>query len=241
VNTTSSEGWSWYHALQAGLQKRFAGGYTIGANYTYSRFTEATEFLNAGDPEPWEGISSQDVPHRLSVNGILELPFGRDRRFGSSVNPAINALIGGWQVQGIFTFQSGFPIGNFPNVFFTGNLDDIAVDDPTLARWFNTDAGFNRVSAQQPASNLRTFPFRIDSVRGDRTNNVDLSMIKNTSLSHGKSLQFRFEAINAFNHPQFPSPAGNSLNPTNSVFGQVVTSAQLNYARRVQMMLKFLF
>jgi hypothetical protein len=241
INTTTSEGWSWYHSLQTGLQKRFSRGYTFGANYTYSRFTEATEFLNAGDPEPWEGISSQDVPHRLSLNGILELPFGRERRFGGDVSPALNALIGGWQVQGIYTLQSGFPIGNFPNLFFTGDLDDIAVDKPTLARWFNTDAGFVKASGAQPVSNLRTFPLRLDSVRGDRTNNVDLSMIKNTNLPYGKSLQVRFEAINAFNHPQFPSPGGNSLNPTNNVFGQVVTSAQQNYARRVQVMLKFVF
>lgn len=241
VNTTTNEGWSWYHSLQTGLQKRFSAGYTIGVNYTFSRFTEATEFLNAGDAEPWEGISSQDAPHRLSVNGILELPFGRERRFGSGVSPAVNALIGGWQVQGIFSFQSGFPVGNWPNLFFTGNLDDIGISDPTLTRWFNTDAGFNRVTAQQPVSNLRTFPLRFGAVRGDRTNNVDLSMIKNTNLPYGKSLQFRFEAINAFNHPQFPSPGGNSLNPTNNSFGQIVTSAQLNYARRVQVMLKFLF
>jgi hypothetical protein len=144
-------------------------------------------------------------------------------------------------VQGIYTLQSGFPIGNFPNVFFTGNLDDIAVDEPTLARWFNVDAGFNRVSAQQPVSNLRTFPLRIDSVRGDRTNNVDLSVIKNTRLQGDKSLQFRFEAINALNHPQFPSPVTNSLSPTNLSFGQVVASAQQNYPRRIQMMLKFIF
>jgi hypothetical protein len=240
INTTTSEGWSWYHSLQAGMQKRFSRGYTVGLNYTFSRFTEATEFLNAADPEPWEGISSQDAPHRLSVSGIWELPFGRGRRFGSGASPIANAIVGGWQVQGIYAFQSGFPI-TFGNLFFTGNLDDIASDNPTLARWFNIDAGFNRISAQQPVSNLRSFPFRIDSVRGDRTNNVDLSLLKNTSLSHGKSLQFRFEAINALNHPQFPLPSGNSLNPTNASFGQIVTSAQLNYARRVQVQLKFLF
>jgi hypothetical protein len=210
-------------------------------NYTYSRFIEAIEFLNGADPEPWEGISSQDVPHRVSISGIYELPFGRGRRFGRDTNAALNALIGGWQLSGIYTLQSGFPVGNFPNLFFTGDLDDIAVDDPTLARWFNVDAGFNRVTAQQPVSNLRTFPLRLDSVRGDRTNNVDLSLLKNTTLHGTKSLQFRFEAINAFNHPQFPSPVNNSLNPTNNSFGQVVTSVQQNYPRRIQVMLKFLF
>jgi len=241
VNTTTSEGWSWYHSLQTSLQKRFSAGYTAGVTYTYSRFTEATEFLNGADPEPWEGISSQDVPHRLSINGIYELPFGRERRFGSNANAAVNALIGGWQVAGIYTLQSGFPIGNFPNLFFTGNLDDIALDNPTIAEWFNVDAGFNRDSGQQPVSNVRTFPLRIDSVRGDTTNNVDLSILKNTKLQGDKMLQFRFEAINAFNHPQFPLPTGNSLSPIQTSFGQVVTSAQQNYARRIQMMLKFIF
>ena len=241
VNTTTNEGWSWYHSLQTGVQKRFSAGYTFGVNYTYSRFTEAIDFLNAGDPEPWEGISSQDVPHRLSLNGIYELPFGRGRRFGSDANGALNAVIGGWQLSGIYTLQSGFPIGNFPNLFFTGNLDDIALDDPTLTRWFNVDAGFNRVSAQQPVSNVRTFPLRIDSVRADGINNVDLSLMKNTTLHGDKSLQFRFEAINAFNHPQFPTLTDNGRNPTNAVFGQVVASTQQNYARRIQMTLKFIF
>jgi hypothetical protein len=241
VNVTTSEGHSSYHSLQSGVQKRFDRGYTLGVNYTWSRFLEATEFLNAGDPEPWEGISSQDAPHRLSVSGIWELPFGRNRTFGAGASTGLNALIGGWQVQGIYTYQTGFPLGNFPNLIFTGNIDDIDIDNPTIQRWFNTDAGFNKVTAQQLVSNVRTFPLRLSNVRGDPTNNVDLSLLKNTSLGGARSFQFRFEAINALNHPQFQSPSGNSLNPTNASFGQLVSTAQLNYARRVQVMLKFLF
>src|SRR5215471_2285832 len=164
INTTTNEGYSWYHALQTSVQRRFSSGYTLGVNYTYSRFTEATEFLNAGDSNPWNGISSQDVPHRLTVNGIWELPFGKGRRFGGGASTGLDALIGGWQFQGIYAYQSGFPLGNWGNLLFTGNLDDIAVSNPTLDRWFNTDAGFNKVSAQQLGSNVRTFPLRIDSV-----------------------------------------------------------------------------
>ena len=55
---------------------------------------------NAGDPEPWKGISSVDSPHRLTVNGILELPFGRGRRYGADVNAVVSAFISGWQVVG---------------------------------------------------------------------------------------------------------------------------------------------
>ena len=239
VNTSTNEGWSWYHSLQAGLQRRFSGGYTLGANYTFSRFTEATEFLNGADPGPWEGISSQDVPHRLSVSGIWEVPVGRGRRYGANVPAGLDAVIGGWQVQGIYSYQSGFPIG-FGNIIFTGDLDAIALsgDDQSLARWFNVDAGFNRVSGQELAMNVRTFPLRLDSVRTDNLNNVDLSVIKNASVGAGKQLQFRLEAINALNHPQFPGP---NTTPTQVAFGTISASNQRNYARRVQVTLKFLF
>jgi hypothetical protein len=239
VNTTTNEGWSWYHALQAGLHRRFSSGYTISANYTFSRFTEATDFLDASDANPWEGVSSQDVPHRLTVNGIWELPIGRGRRFASDLSPGLDALIGGWQVQGIYTYQSGFPIG-FGNLLFTGNLDDVALpgSDQTLQRWFNTDAGFNKISSQQLASNIRTFPFRLDSVRADTLSNLDLSVIKNASLGGGRSLQLRVEAINALNHPLFPGP---NTTPTQVAFGTISASNQQNYARRGQVTVKFLF
>jgi hypothetical protein len=239
VNTTTSEGWSWYHAAQIGLQKRMSAGYTLGANYTYSRFTEAVDFLNAADAKPWDGISSQDVPHRLTVNGIWELPFGRHRRLGTGLSPAIDAIAGGWQVQGIYSLQSGFPIG-FGNIIFTGSLDDIALPagDRSVARWFNTDAGFNKVSAQQLASNVRTFPLRLASVRTDSVNSVDLSVIKNVAMSGGRTLQFRFESLNALNHPQFPGPA---TNPTAASFGTISASTQQNYSRRSQVTLRFLF
>ncbi len=238
VNTTTNEGLSWYHALQAGLERRFSAGYTIGANYTYSRFTEKIDFMNAPDPEPTKVISSQDVPHRLTVNGILELPIGRGRRLGASAHPAVNAVIGGWQIQGIYTYQSGFPIG-FGNIIFTGDLDDIALpaSERTVARWFNTGAGFNTASAQQLGANVRTFPLRLDSVRADTVKNVDLSVIKNTTVA-GKNLQLRFESLNALNHPLFPGP---NTNVTQVGFGTISASTQQNYARRTQVMVKFIF
>jgi hypothetical protein len=238
VNTTTNEGWSWYHALQVTLQRRFAAGYTISGAYTYSKFTEATEFLNAADPEPWEGISSVDTPHRLSVNGIWEVPVGRGRRFGTDVNGVVSAFISGWQFSGIYTYQSGFPIG-FGNIIFTGDLNDIPLSgsDQSLARWFNTDAGFNKVAAQQLGSNVRTFPIRIENVRTDAVNNIDLSLIKNTQIA-GRTLELRFDSLNAFNHPYFPGP---NTNPTQATFGTISASTQLNYARRTQVSVKFLF
>jgi hypothetical protein len=206
VNTTTNDGESWYHSVQVGINRRFANGYTVGANYTFSRF-EQSEYLNAADPDPTRVISDQDSPHRLVVSGIWELPFGAGRRFGGTAPVVLSKIISGWQISGIYMYQTGIPVG-WGNILFTGNVDDIALsgDEQTLERWFNVDAGFNRVANQQLLSNVRTFPLRLDSVRIDAVNNVDLSLIKNTTIVNGKMLQLRFEALNAFNHPLFPGP-----------------------------------
>jgi hypothetical protein len=239
VNTTTNEGESWYKGLQIQLDRRFANGYTIGASYVYSRFEEAIEFLNAGDAGPWRGISSEDVPHRLTINGIMELPFGKGRRFAGDVHPVANILIGGWQIAGVYQLQSGIPVG-FGNIFFTGNIDDIDLprSERTRLRWFNTDAGFVKPSGQQPASNIRTFPLRLENVRTQEVSNIDLSLIKNTSVGNGRMIQFRAEALNAFNHVLLPGP---NTNVTAAAFGQISASTQNNYPRRVQAMVKFIF
>jgi hypothetical protein len=238
VNTTTNEGESWYNALQLRVDRRFANGYTLGVNYTYSRFEEAVDFLNAADPEPWKGVSVQDTPHRLAVSSLVEMPFGRGRRFARDASPALDALIGGWQIGVIYSYQTGLPLG-WGNIIFTGDLDDIDLprSERSIDRWFNTEAGFNTISGQQLASNIRTFPLRLANVRAHDINNVDLSVIKNIRIKN-TTLQFRGEALNAFNHVLLPNP---QTNPTSNAFGEISASTQLNYPRRVQAMVKFIF
>jgi hypothetical protein len=242
VNTTVNDGYSWYHSVQMNLDKRFSKGYTLGMNYTFSKFMQATEFLNDDDPRPHEIISDADRPHRFSMSGIYELPFGKGRALFADVNKVASYVISGWQVSGVYQYQSGAPL-LFRNLTFTGNIGDIALDGDqrTLARWFNTD-GFVRVA---PQNNLRTFPFRVSNVRGDMANNVDLSVIKKTEIFENKNVEFRAEFLNAFNHPVFPNGNGDTTGfittTTNASFGRIVASTQANYARRIQMTLKFTF
>ena len=106
----------------------------------------------------------------------------------------------------------------------------------TVERWFNTGAGFERNSARQLGSNLRTFPTRFNGIRGDGGNNWDWSLIKNTTLREGMNLQFRAEAINAFNHPQFLAP---NTTPASTAFGQV--TGEWTWPRVIQFGLKLLF
>jgi len=239
VNTTTNEGYSWYHSLQTRLDNRFSRGYTLGLAYTFSKFMEAVEFLNGDDPRPVETISGSDRPHRFSASGIYELPFGKGRQFGANVNRATSYFVSGWQVAGVYQLQSGVPIG-WGNIFFTGNVKDIKLsgDEQSVARWFNTSAGFVTAAAAQPVSNVRTFPLRFGFVRTDQISNIDLSVIKKTEIIENKNLEFRAEFINAFNHALLPGP---TTGVTSAAFGQIVASNQANYARRIQLTLKFVF
>ena len=81
VNVEEPIGYSWYHSLQTKAEKRFAHGLTFQLAYTWSKQMDATEFLNAGDPLPYETISGFDRSHRIAASGIVELPFGKGRKF----------------------------------------------------------------------------------------------------------------------------------------------------------------
>ena len=87
---------------------------------------------------------------------------------------------------------------------------------------------------------MRTFPIRFSFLRGDDINNTDLSVIKKTDIREGKILEFRAEFINAFNHPFF-NTENIVIDPTSASFGRFNSQTQRNYARRIQMSLKFTF
>ena len=266
INTTNNDGKSWYHSGQFRLDKRFSKGYTIGAAYTWSKWIQQTEYLNAGDAEPTKMISDQDVPHRISISGQYSLPFGKSRYFLENANWLTNAIVGGWQIQGVVALQSGFPVGNFGDAFYRGGELDIPSAERTTDRWFNTSAFQSfldwptflptgvtpttattaQINAAQTAANtaaspvfhLRTLPLRFSSVRRDYIKNVDLSLIKDIHIRERMKVQLRFEALNAFNEPYFPTPV---VSQTAANFGQISASNQENYARRIQLGAKFIF
>lgn len=239
VNHSRFDGYSWYHSLQFNLEKRFSQGYTLLGNYTYSKYMQATEVLNQDDLQPYESISDSDRPHRLTLSGIWEMPFGRGQKFGTDVNGVANAIIGGWQLNGIYTLQSGFPLG-WGNIIFNGDVNNIAKPrgEQSVEEWFNTGAGYNRVAAQQLVRNVRNFPLRFSFIRSHHVSNYDLSMIKNNKIAERYNFQLRFEFLNAFNRPQFPGP---NTNPTVAAFGRIQASTQDNYARRIQLGARLVF
>jgi hypothetical protein len=245
INGTENTGYSWYHGLQMSVQKRFSKGYTLMGSYTFSKWMQATSFLNPVDPAPIREISDADAPHRINISGIWELPFGRNKAFLSSTNSIVSRIVGGWQASGIWSLQSGFPLAWGNNIYYGDPANILKpMDQRTPESWFNI-TGFETASAKQLVSNqLRWWPQRFSQLRRQRQNNIDLAIIKDTRIKEGMNAQFRAEALNAFNHPYFPSPnmtvtTAQSVN--SSGFGQINASTQDNYARRLQLSIRLTF
>jgi hypothetical protein len=211
-------GYSWYHAMQTMAERRFSGGFTIQASHTWSKLMQATSFLNPTDPSVYERIGDFDRTHRLTSSGIWEIPLGRGRRFGSALPAILNGVLGGWQLAGVYQIQSGSPLG-FGNVIFEGDVSNIKLpkSQRTRKRWFNTDAGFNKVSSQQLASNIRTFSPLFSFLRSDKVDSLDFSLQKDFPIREKVIFHLRIDAFNAANHASF---AGPNMSPTASNFGE---------------------
>ena len=238
ISGDDPSGYSWYHSLQVRGEKRFSYGYTMQLAYTFSKLMEATEFLNNTDPMPYETISALDRPHRLAASGIWELPFGKGRRFGASLPRAVDTVLGGWQLGAVVTRQSGAPLG-FGNILFAGNIKDIPLSSGQrdVDRWFNVDAGFNKITAQQLANNIRAFPLRFSGIRGDDQRSWDFSIVKRFALRGERTqLTFRADVYNGWNQTNFAAP---NAAPTNSAFGRITATA--GDARNWQLGLKLAF
>jgi hypothetical protein len=216
---------SYFESLNVRIEKRYSRGLSLLANYTYSKLIEKVRYLNDFDPSPEKRVATDDRPQRFVASASYELPFGASKLINLG-NKWTNRLVGGWVVNGIYTWQLGAPLGWGNVIYFGGDihLNPRQVNGPS----FDTTR-FNTNSQQQLADNIRSFPTQFGNLRGDGANNIDLSMIKNTRLSERLNFQLRFESFNAFNRVEFNNP---SLSATSSGFAKI--TGQNNLSRTVQ-------
>ena len=211
------------HALELNFTRRFSAGFNLNASYTWMNARQATAFDNEFDPTPtWYGANTAR-PRRLTLSGIYELPFGKGRRFLTS-GPA-SWLLGGWQTAWTYQYQPGALLNFSTNDFYSGDLKTISKSlkaaNQSLAQWFNTGAGFERVAANGPAAyQIRMFPQFIDGVRGDKMSVINANIRRDFKLREKATLQLRFDALNVQNRSQFNDP---DTNPFNSTFGQITS------------------
>jgi hypothetical protein len=230
IEATETNGQSDYNALQARVERRMANGFTVQMAYSWSRAMTETGYLNQADTELERVISQWDREHTFVSSGLVEVPYGRNRRFGRGSGAVTNALLGGWQVSYIFKAQSGAPLG-FGNFLFAEGMgaDDIMASDPSVNQWFNVNA-FNRVNGQQLVANVRTQPSRFEEVRGPGYAVLDLALLKNFSLGGSRQIQFRVEAYNALNRVNLGGP---NTTTTSTALGTI--TAQNGLPRQLQL------
>jgi hypothetical protein len=230
-------GYTWYHSLQVRADRRFASGFTIQGNYTWSKLMEANSFLNDTDPMPQKVISAADRPQVFQATAIYELPFGLGKKFAPAVKGVARHMVSGWQMQATYQAQSGAPIG-FGNIILRGSLADLVLpaSDRTVARWFNTNAGFEKDTAKQLGNNIRTFPSRLTGLRSKGLNLWNISASKNFRISERMRFQLRSEWLNATQHTHLSAP---NNSPTSTLFG--IVTASTGFPREVYFVGKLYF
>jgi len=253
-------GSSHYNSFQSKVTHRFAHGLAVQGSFTISKSLEQVSVLNGQDVNlanlldtPLERrLTGFDAPRAVSIVTSYELPFGRARKFGTNMSPWLNAIAGGWNVNGQWTAHSGYPFA-FPNaaplVAETANLHDSQRDanarkagrtqfDPSYDVWFNTS--IFPTQAQAPFT-LRTFPTMFPDVRSKILNVWDMSIFKEFPIKERVRWQVRADFHNAFNHPWFGNLASNNV--TNAQFGQLSVSSidDTSEPRLIVLVMKIVF
>ncbi|MDQ6699903.1 MAG: TonB-dependent receptor [Acidobacteriota bacterium] len=257
VNLQSSSSRARYDSLIVKTQKRFAQGLTFLATWTYSRNRDSSfgtsNFLNnrvgSAQPQNVYDLESEysraivDAPSRFTATASYELPFGKGKSYLNH-NRFLNYVAGGWQLNAVSLFQTGFPLAIYQNsnqnaVIGAGaqrpNATGVSAStsgnlESRLDNYIEKSA-FSLAPAYTFGNVSRTIPNR-----GPGTANWDLSMFKTVKITELVSAQFRIEALNAFNTPQFRGP---NTAFGNSNFGKI--TQQANFPRYLQLGARFYF
>jgi hypothetical protein len=262
--TTNAD--SSYNSLQVTYQHQMKYGLSLLSNYTFSQcmgdqHAAQNSQFNAGYRAEWlpnfgikgdYGLCDTDATHLVHVAGTYNLPFGRGRQFGSTMSRPADLILGGWEINGFYTYQSGQPFtvtcpsattadfGCSANVVSGQGLYS---GPHNFTQWLNP-AAFAQPAAATAIGQTDYSPLGggIQQVRGPSFANLDSSILKNFNFTESTRLQFRAEAFNTTNTPPFAQPG--QLNFTTSNFSNIsVTknSNQNNGARTLQLALKLFY
>lgn len=260
---------TYYNSGQATLTKRLKSGGTILGNYSWSKFMGDSESSNPQVESHTQGVIqdytnlrgeksylSFDLPQRLVVSYILDVPVGRGKRFLGNVGNAVNAAVSGWNVSGINAFQSGFPLALIgsptplsaafgggtprPNVI-AGCSQKVAIGVVAAAQQQKSTINTACFSSAVPvagttaiaANYLGNQPRTSGLLRTQGVDNWDFSVGKTTPIHESINLVFRAEAFNVTNRVQFGDPG---LTFGSSTFGVLTTQA--NQPRSFQFSLR---
>jgi hypothetical protein len=235
IEQNNTIGRSYFESVDARIEKRIDHGLSIIANYGFSKLIEADTYLNDTDTSLNRRISPFDHTHHFVVASSYDLPFGKGRAFSTN-SRIVDLIIGGFRINGIYTYQTGAPIFFSADIpLLPGNsISNITVNNRqiagnSLSNVFQTaNASVN--NGGQFQYHIRTLPQTISGVRQDGINNLDASILKDFHFTESAYFQLRFETFNTVNHPTYGAPTVSSA--TSSAFGTITTQA--NTPRQVQ-------
>jgi len=258
LQMTVSNGFGNYAAGSAKLEKRFSRGLQFLTAYTWSHAlanagTPLSGSSNIGFPDPtnWgSGYSSAswDIRHSFTTGFNYDLPFGKGKQFGTNMNRAADMLVGSWHANGLVSLRTGVAYGLSgscqgvwgrcePDIVTGFTADQAPAGGRTPNQWFDVNA--YKVAAPLTGGNLG-----LQALTGPPTKTLDFSIFKDFNVTERWKVQFRSEAFNLFNTPQFSVP-GTTLTDSkalggNGNFGKI-TSSVAGTERRLQFALRLSF
>ncbi len=245
-----------YNALLLSAERRFSDGLSFKGSYTFAKALtinggrrangNITQVQDSANLRSEKGSTADDLRHRFVYNWVYELPWGKGKSLGGSMNPIADKILGGWSVSGIATFRSGLYLDTLvasancnaspfgicrADLNSDPYLDSNGVNSPK----FNVNA-FNWPRKTAPFAAPRFGTAAVNVLQGNGVNTWDMAVLKNITWGDRYRIQFRWELFNAFNHTSFGQPISAPDNPN---FGRV-TSTAVN-PREMQFGLKFYF
>jgi hypothetical protein len=258
-------GMSYYDAAQVTLHHPMSHGLQFDLNYTFSKSIDfgsdterTTEYasnrhiVNTWKPYLDRGVSDFDTKNLLTLNFVYKLPFGKGQQLLGSTGPVTNAVIGGWQLSGIYRLSSGLPFTLYEQSFQT-NFDfpgkAVEVVKFKTHRTFNSsyDPQYFSNAAQINAGFDTGTPVRLpypgeagerNTFRGDGYNDLDLSLSKGWSFGRYGALKFSWEVYNVENIVRF-DPESISAQLGSGSLG--IAGSELTTPRRMQFALRYDF
>jgi hypothetical protein len=210
-------GGNFYNGLEVKLDKRVSGGAGRGLSfqlaYTYSKTINEDGYRNGWpyqDPEQIHQLAGTDRTHVLTVTSVYDLPFGKGRTFLTNSNRLVNSLVGNWTASGVFSAQSGTPVGLNTGWDYTCNHSYKPTGGSTLGHWFST-AGADPTSCWSGLSPYELQPIvsTTAQVRNPTMPNLDASIQKSTAITSRLNFDLRLDAFNVTNGVLFGGPDTN--------------------------------
>ncbi|HEX3438639.1 MAG TPA: TonB-dependent receptor, partial [Pseudacidobacterium sp.] len=246
--TNATIGWeTWidnsnYNALQIGLKRNMSSGLLISANYQYAHiFSDGGN--GGGESDAWENNNCRacerastdfDIRNNLSASAIWTLPIGRSQLLLNNISPAVNAIIGGWELSGIGIARTGFPLNvtmsrsasALPDEINSNQRPDRVQGVPLYPEHRGVNNWLNPAAFTTPANGQWGNAER-NAVRGPGFAQADMGMQKQFHIREQMAFMFRADFFNIFNYDQIGNPAA-KWTASSGTFGQITSAFTTN-------------